>query len=201
VSRRGRFIVLEGGEASGKSTQCRLLAEQLGAVATFEPGATPVGAELRRILLGTATRSLDPRAEALLMIADRAHHVAEIVEPALRDGRDVVCDRYTGSTVAYQGRGRGLDEEELRAMSQWAAAGLEPDLVVLLDVPPEEAARRRLESPDRLEAAGAEFHRRVAEGFRDQAVGSANWVVVDGVGSVDEVASRVAAAVRDGLSR
>jgi dTMP kinase len=196
---RGRFIVLEGGEASGKSTQCRLLADRLGAVATFEPGATSVGAQLRTILLGVDTGDIDARAEALLMLADRAQHVADVVEPALREGRDVVCDRYSGSTIAYQGRGRGLDADELRSMSTWAAGGLEPDVVVLLDVPPDEAARRLWGSADRMEGAGDAFHRRVAEGFRDQAAASDNWVVVDGTGSVDEVAARVEAAVRERL--
>lgn len=198
---RGHFIVLEGGEASGKSTQCRLLADRIGAVATFEPGATAVGAELRRVLLGADTGALDARAEALMMIADRAQHVFEVVEPALAAGRDVVCDRYAGSTIAYQGRGRGLDEDQLRSMSRWATGGLEPDLVVLLHVPPDEAARRLSGSPDRMEAAGDAFHARVADGFGALAAADDRWAVVDGVGSVDDVAARVASVVRDRLGR
>lgn len=201
---RGRFVVLEGGEASGKSTQCRLLAATLDALPTFEPGATPVGAELRALLLGDAGEGLSAWAEALLMIADRAEHVAAVIEPALSSGRHVVCDRYTGSTLAYQGAGRGLDVEELRSMSAWATRGLEPDLVVLLDVPAADAAARRRSRgaapADRMERAGDAFHRRVADAFAALASSSANWVAVDGVGSVDEVAARVADVVRDRLS-
>ena len=104
----GRFVVFEGGEGSGKSTQARLLAERWGALLTFEPGATELGARLRKILLDPATTDLDPRAEALLMAADRAHHVATTIRPALLRGRDVVCDRYVGSSLAYQGYARGL---------------------------------------------------------------------------------------------
>jgi dTMP kinase len=199
---RGVFIVLEGGEASGKSTQCRMLAAELDALPTFEPGATPVGAELRTILLGDTTDALAPWAEALLMIADRAQHVASVIEPSLAAGRHVVCDRYSGSTLAYQGSGRGLDVEQLRSMSAWATGGLEPDVVVLLDVPAAEAAARRRAAGaalDRMESEEDAFHERVADGFRWQAGASSNWVVVDGVGTPDEVAARVAAAVRERL--
>ena len=130
----GRFVVFEGGEGSGKSTQARLLAERWGALLTFEPGATELGARLRKILLDPATTDLDPRAEALLMAADRAHHVATTIRPALLRGRDVVCDRYVGSSLAYQGYARGLGVEEVAELSAFATEGLVPDLVVLLEV-------------------------------------------------------------------
>ena len=191
-----RFIAFEGGEGSGKSTQARLLAEALGAVLTHEPGATELGRRIRSLVLDPAGgHAVDRRAEALLMAADRAQHVAEVIRPALDRGRDVVCDRFSGSTLAYQGYGRGLDIDDLDWLSRWASGGLEPDVVVLLDVPREVAVSRLAGEPDRMEAAGSAFHDRVADGYRRLAAANpARWVVVDGTGSVDEVAARVAAA-------
>ncbi len=191
----GRFVVFEGGEGSGKSTQAALLAERLGAVLTREPGGTEIGLRLREVVLGQGVSGLSPRTEALLMAADRAQHVAEVVLPALVAGRDVVSDRYSGSTLAYQGHGRGLDLDQLAWLSRWAAEGLEPDLVVLLDVDQEEAAARRCRPRDRMEAAGDSFHQRVVAGYRALAAADPDrWVVVDGTGTVDEVATRVWAA-------
>ncbi len=207
---RGRFIVFEGGEGCGKSTQAALLAEHLDALATRQPGGTVLGAHIRELLLSAAPSedtpadapSLDDRAEALLMAADRAQHVAEVIEPALAAGRDVVCDRYIGSSIAYQGYGRGLDVDIVRAVSGWAAGGLWPDLVVLLVVPDEVAAARIGPARDRIEAAGAEFHRRVTRGFAEQADDEPDtWVVVDGAGPVDEVHERVLDAFEDVLGR
>lgn len=192
------FIVFEGGEGSGKSTQARLLAERTGALLTFEPGDTEVGRRLREILLSPETGDLDVRAEALLMAADRAHHVATVIRPALESGRDVVCDRYLASSVAYQGHGRGLDPDEIRSLSLFAADGLEPDVILLLEVPEEVAARRltAMGAPDRLESAGVEFHRRVADGYRVQAEEDPErWIRLDGTGTVDEVATRIDAAL------
>jgi dTMP kinase len=194
----GRFVVFEGGEGSGKSTQARRLAERWGADLTFEPGDTPVGARLREILLDHETGHLDARAEALLMAADRAHHVSTKIRPALERGRDVVCDRYVGSSVAYQGYGRDLGPDEVAALSAFATDGLIPDLVVLLTVDEATSAERLAATgaPDRLEAAGDAFHRKVAEGYLAQAAADPDrWVVIDGSGSVDEVAARVDAAV------
>jgi dTMP kinase len=193
---RGRLIVFEGGEASGKSTQARLLAADLGAVLTHEPGATAAGRRIREVVLDPAVGELGARAEALLMAADRAQHVAEVIAPALASGDDVVSDRFTPSSLAYQGYGRGLDLEELRRLSAWAAGGLEPDLVVLLDVPPALARQRRGGRPDRMEAENEAFHERVAAGYRQLAAADPDrWVVVDGTGEVDEVARRVRDAV------
>jgi len=189
----GRLIVFEGGEGSGKSTQAALLAGRLGAVLTREPGGTEVGARIRDIVLDPGVGgSLDRRAEALLMAADRAQHVAEVVRPALALGRDVVSDRFVGSTLAYQGYARGLQVGELARLSAWATDGLEPDLVLLLDLSAEEAATRITRSLDRMEAAGDDFHRRVSAGYRALAAADPErWRVVDGSGSVDEVAARV----------
>jgi dTMP kinase len=190
----GRFVVFEGGEGCGKSTQAQVLAERWGAVRSFEPGGTPVGAKLREILLSPETGDLDPRAEALLMAADRAHHVATKIRPALLRGRDVVCDRYVGSSLAYQGHARGLGIEAVRAINEFGTDGLLPDLVVLLVVPESVAAERMRASGqlDRLEAAGDEFHRKVAEGYQMLAAHDPDrWMAVDGSGSIDEVADRV----------
>jgi dTMP kinase len=194
--RRGRFIVFEGGEGSGKSTQAQLLAERLGAVLTHEPGATELGRRIRAVVLDPGVKGVDARAEALLMAADRAQHVAEVVLPALRAGHTVVSDRFSGSTLAYQGYGRGLRVDELEGISAWAAGGVEPDVFVLLDVPPEEARRRASGESDRMEAEDRAFHDRVASGYRALATARpSRWVVVDGRGSIEEVAGRVAKVV------
>jgi dTMP kinase len=196
----GRFIAFEGGEACGKSTQARLLAPEIGAALTFEPGDTAVGRAVRALLLDPATRDLATRAEALLMAADRAQHVAEFVRPALDDGRHVITDRYLYSSVAYQGYGRGLPPDEIEWVSLWATEGLLPDLVFLLDIDPGVAEARRRREPDRIEGAGNGFHERVRKGFL--ALASADpsrWVVLDGSGPMREIAVAVRAAVRDRL--
>ncbi len=188
-----RLIVFEGGEGSGKSTQAALLAARLGAVLTHEPGGTEIGTRIRSVVLDPVVGTvLDVRAEALLMAADRAQHVAEVIRPALARGDDVVSDRFTGSTLAYQGYARGLPVDELVWLSAWATAGLEPDIVILLDVPAEVAVTRMKREPDRMEAAGDEFHRRVAEGYRLLAAADPRrWRVVEGSGSVQEVEALV----------
>jgi len=189
---RGRFIVFEGGEGSGKSTQAARLAERLDAVLTRQPGGTDLGAQVRSIVLAGTENGLADRAEALLMAADRAQHVEQLIEPALATGRHVVCDRYIGSTVAYQGYGRGLDVDMVRAISGWAAGGLWPDLTILLQVPDDESRARRGGDRDRIEAAGDEFHSRVADGFRAQAADEPEyWVEIDGTGTPEQVEDRV----------
>lgn len=189
-----RWIAFEGGEGCGKSTQARLLAERLDAVLTREPGGTPVGERIRAIVLAAEDVVLHARTEALLMAADRAEHIATVVGPALAAGRDVVSDRSVWSSIAYQGAGRGLDTEELLDINRWATSGRFPDLVVLLDVSSEVALERRGDPRDRMEAAGADFHRRVAEEFRALAQRH-GWVTVDGRSSREEVAAGVWQAV------
>lgn len=197
---RGRFVAFEGGEACGKSTQSALLAEALGAVLTREPGGTAIGARLRALVLDPATEGLSSRAEALLMAADRAQHVAEVVAPALAAGRHVVTDRFAGSSIAYQGHGRGLPVEEVRGISLWATDGVWPDLVVLLDVPADVADLRLGAARDRMEAEPSAFHAAVIEGFRAQAAAEPDrWVVIDGTGSVEEVAAAVRRAAAERL--
>jgi dTMP kinase len=193
----GRLIVLEGLDGTGKSTQAarlvkRLAAAGFSAVATFEPGATSAGAAIRAIVL--EEEDLEPRAEALLMAADRAEHVARVVRPALEVGAVVVSDRYTPSSLAYQGRARGLGVEEVERLSQWATQGLEPDLVVVLGVDAGALAARRDQPGDRLEREPAGFRDQVERAYRELAA-ERGWTVVDGTGSVDDVAERVWAAV------
>lgn len=191
---RGRFVVFEGGEGCGKSTQAARLADAIGAVLTREPGGTRAGEQVREILLDPGLAGLDARAEALLMAAARAEHVATVIRPALDSGADVISDRYTPSSLAYQGFGRGLDVETLREVSRWAAGGLEPDLVILLV----SDTARLGEVADRLEQEGAEFHERVANGYAELAAADpSHWRTVDGNGTIDEVAARVLQVFRE----
>ncbi len=197
--RRGRLIALEGIDGCGKSTQARLLAERLGAILTFEPGATRLGSALRQLLLGGDQPPVSERSEALLMAADRAQHLAEVVMPALDAGTWVVTDRFSASTMAYQGWGRGLERDQLAQLIRWATGGVEPDLNVLIDVPVALASHRRSGSfGDRLEVEGDGFQQRVADGYRCLVAEAATpWLVVDGTGSEAEVAAAVWSGVGD----
>jgi dTMP kinase len=191
----GRFIALEGGEATGKSTQARLLAEHRRAVLTREPGGTRLGEAIRAMLLDPTDTDMSDRAEALLFAADRAQHIHEIVAPALAAGRDVVTDRFAGSSFAYQSFGRGLSLADVEQLSRFAVDGTWPDVVVLLVLPPD-VASARLGELDRMEGVGAGFHERVADGFDALAAAEPDrWVRVDANGTIDEVAERVRAAV------
>jgi len=195
---RGRFVVLEGGDGSGKSTQSSRLASWLRAqgrtvLETFEPGSGPTGAILRDVLLH-GTEPVVPITEALLMAADRAQHVATEIEPALADGDWVVCDRYVPSSLVYQGVVRGLGVELVEQLSEVATAGLTPDVVVLLDVSDSVADARRAGESDRLEREGSGFHASVRAAYRDLAP-ARGWVVVDADGDVETVAARVRDAV------
>jgi dTMP kinase len=183
--------VFEGPDGVGKSTQAALLARRLGAVLTREPGGTAIGGRIRRLLLDRETVGLVARSEALLMAADRAQHVAELVRPALEAGRQVVADRYLYSSVAYQGFGRGLPPDEVRRLSLWAADGLEPDLVLLLEGP-----CRLARAGDRLEDEDDAFRARVTAGYRAQAdADPTRWARVDTSGDVESTASEVAKIV------
>lgn len=196
----GRLIVLEGGDATGKSTQVRRLAERLRGrglevVETFEPGATPLGAQLRAVLLeGDST--IDPTAEALLMAADRAQHVAEVLRPALERGAWVVSDRFVPSSLAYQGVARGLGVEPVEVLSRLATGGLEPDLVVVLQVGSGEAHRRLGDERDRLEGESAAFVDAVHDAYRDLAA-ARGWAVVQGEAAVEVVAEEIWAVVTE----
>ena len=201
---RGRLIALEGIDGCGKSTQARALAGTLGARLTFEPGATPVGARLRELLLAPDAAPPLPRAEALLMAADRAEHVARVLEPALAAGEWVVSDRYAGSTIAYQGYGQGLDPSALHELVRWATSGLAADLSILVDVSVDVAAGRLAAAgrsgTDRIERLGPDFTARVREGFLAQAARDPDrWLVVDGTAEVAAVTAHIVASVRERL--
>jgi dTMP kinase len=168
----GRFVVIDGGEGAGKTTQIeavRTRVDHLGltAVVTREPGGTSFGQQVRQMLLDPHTGDLPKKAEALLFAADRAYHVETVIRPALEAGHVVLCDRFIDSTVAYQGHGRGLSPSMLRLVSRWAADTLEPDLTVLLDIPPQIGlARVGGRGPaDRIETEDIDFHQRVRDGF------------------------------------
>jgi dTMP kinase len=193
----GRLIALEGIDGCGKSTQARLLADRIGALYTFEPGATALGASLRTLLLEPGP-AVHERTEALLMAADRAQHVAEVVRPALGRGRWVVTDRFSASTLAYQGYGRSLDIGELAQLVEWATGGLTPDLAILVEVDPALGlARRRGSVDDRMEAEGDGFLQRVADGYRRVVERQETpWLVVDGGGTIDQVAAEIWAGVQ-----
>ncbi|NUU04874.1 dTMP kinase [Leifsonia sp. C5G2] len=195
----GLFITLEGGDGVGKSTQAALLEEWLAAqgrtvVRTREPGGTEFGVEVREIVLHHRG-DIAPRAEALLYAADRAHHVATLVRPALERGDIVLQDRYIDSSVAYQGAGRVLDAQQIRDLSLWAAEGLLPDLTILLDLD-EDAARARLDTArtryDRLEAERSDFHARVREAYLGLAAAEPErFLVVDAARPVDDIAAEI----------
>ena len=201
ASAPGRLIALEGIDGCGKSTQARLLADRLGALLTFEPGATALGVSLRALLLDPHRPAVAERTEALLMAADRAEHVADVVRPALERGEWVVTDRFSASTLAYQGYGRGLDLGDLTLLIEWATGGLAPDLTVLVAVDPALGAARRSGSvEDRMEAAGDGFRQRVADGYRQLAGrGDTPWLVVDGSQTIEEVAELVWSGVHGRL--
>lgn len=196
----GRLIVFEGGEACGKTTQSAVLAARLEAVLTREPGGTNIGRAIRSVVLDPAAESVDERTEALLMAADRAQHVAELIRPSLAAGRHVVSDRYIGSSLAYQGHGRGLPLHEIEQLSAWATNDLRPDLVVLLDMPVEMARARRRDATDRMEAEDEVFHQRVRDGFLTLAAADPiGWAVLDARLPIAEVTSAVDAVVADRL--
>jgi dTMP kinase len=182
------FLVFEGIDVSGKSTQARRVAAAHDALFTFEPGDTPLGQELRHWVLDAAT-PMEPETEALIMLSDRSHHVRSVIEPALTAGRSVVSDRFYASTLAYQGYGRGVDLSLLRAASELAIGTCLPTLTVLLDVPLDVVNERRdHDQKDRFEAEDLSFHERVRQGYLELARAD-DWFVVDGALSEGDVAS------------
>ncbi|MHB8263807.1 MAG: dTMP kinase [Acidimicrobiales bacterium] len=201
----GMLIALEGIDGSGKSTQAGLLAHSIDAYLTFEPGATPLGVALRTLLLHSATSDLaiTKHAEALLMIADRAQDIAENILPTLSIGKHVVADRYSASTIAYQGYGRGLDIHRLQAAIDLATDGLSPALNVLLDLPVSLALERLAATgrpTDRIEESGPEFLEKVRVGYLSMASENpSRWVVVDCSAPVDRIATDILEHVKSML--
>jgi dTMP kinase len=203
VVRRGLFVVFEGGDGSGKTTQIRLLRaaiERAGhqALITREPGGTEIGERIRTVLLATESAAMSDRTEALLYAAARAQHVDEVIRPALEAGTVVLSDRYLDSSVVYQGSGRGLGEEQVAELNRWGTRGLVPDLTVLLDVDPATGLRRatELDGPDRLEGAGADFHRQVRDAYRRLAANDPpRYLMLDATRSVEDLHAVIRDAV------
>ena len=198
----GCFIAFEGGEGAGKSTQERILADELTTlgrhvVRTREPGGTPAGEAIRSVVLSPQFAGLDDRAEALLFAASRGEHVARVIRPALDRGDVVVCDRYLDSSVAYQGYGRDLGPQRIRDLSLWATQDLVPDLTVLLDIAPVQGLAR-VSDPDRLEAEPLTYHERVRQGFLEIAeMDPTRYLVLDATREVDELAVLILLRVMD----
>lgn len=208
------FITFEGIEGCGKTTQIRLLNESLrrrglDVLATREPGGCPIADAIRGILLDAANSGMSPRTELLLYAAARAQHVSEVILPALRAGKTILCDRFTDATLAYQGYGRDLDRDLIASLNTMAAGDVTPDLTLLLDFPPEEGlhrARHRNAScseinEDRFEQESLDFHRRVRNGYRELAARQSRFRLIDARGSVGEVAQRIEKAVDEYLRR
>ncbi|WP_165217287.1 dTMP kinase [Schaalia sp. ZJ1691] len=192
----GVFITFEGGDGSGKSTQiqrARTWFEErnFAVIVTREPGGTDLGTHLRQ-LVQNGPEDIDPRTEALLYAADRAYHVSTVIRPALARGVIVLADRYIDSSLAYQGAARELGTEEIRALSAWATQDLKPHLTFLIDLPPEVGARRNTDAPDRMERESTDFHEAVRhEYLRLADAEPERIVVIDGVGTPDEVFSEI----------
>jgi dTMP kinase len=197
----GKYIAFEGLEGCGKSTHVKRLATRLNAVMTREPGGTAVGSMLRNVLIDPANTNLSPRAEALMMAADRAQHIAELISPSLAAGRHVVSDRSVYSSLAYQGYGRQQDLGELRRLNDWAIGGLWPELVVYIEVPTELLLERlKKRELDRFEREDGEFFKRVADGFSQMAAQDPQrWLIIDGTPAKDDLEKIISAAVSERL--
>ena len=196
MAARGVFITFEGGDGSGKSTQIQSVRDWFESrgrevIVTREPGGTELGTEIRR-LVQNGPEDVDARTEALLYAADRAYHVATVIGPALERGAVVLGDRYIDSSLAYQGAARSLGVDEIASLCAWATRGLYPSLTFLLDLPPEVGARRRTDAPDRMERESMDFHERVRHQYLRLADAEPERIVViDAVGTVDEVFSEI----------
>jgi len=198
---RGKYIAFEGLEGCGKSTHVTRLAANLDAVATREPGGTPIGASLRAAMLDANNTALSPRAEALMMAADRAQHMQDVIMPAIESGRHVVSDRSVYSSLAYQGFGRQLGASIIRGFNSWAIHDTWPDLVVYIEVPTDVLLERlKKRELDRFEREDRAFFERVADGFRAMAEAEPyRWLIIDGMPPKDELAATIHSLVRERL--
>jgi dTMP kinase len=204
-SLKGLFIVIEGGEGAGKSTQAellyRFLSQRFPAILTREPGGTPLGERIRELLLDPALRPINPRAELFLFLAARAQHIEEVIKPALAEGKIVISDRFSLSSLAYQGFGRGLDLSLLEKMDAFARQGISPHLTIYIDIPPEEG-KKRLPTLTPFEGEPLEFHKRVREGYLELASRYPEKIkVIDGRGGVEEVKERIKKIVEELIRR
>ena len=200
MTRTGRFITFEGGEGAGKSTQARLLTERLrergrDVAVTREPGGSPGAEDIRNLLVRGTPGRWDPLVEALMMFAARADHVAKTIKPALERGAIVICDRFSDSTYAYQGAGRGLPRETIRRIESISVPDIKPDLTIILDLPAEQGLQRtqaRRHGETRFEQFDLEFHQRLRDAFRDIARHNpARCVVIDSTKPQDDVAAEI----------
>ena len=204
--KRGIFISLEGVEGAGKSTQAKLLAEYIAElgylfVLTYEPGGTPIAQQIRNILLEPRNIDMTDTTELLLYLASRAQHVGKLIQPALAEGKLVICQRFSDATFAYQGYARGFDLELLERMNKVATGGLEPDLTILLDMKAEDGlSRKQLDHRDRLERESIDFHNKVREGYLIIARSSPQRVkVIDAEGSIKGVHLRIRKCIDEWL--
>lgn len=209
----GFFVVFEGPDGGGKTTQSqRLLAHlqelEYDVIRTREPGGTPLAELIRDVVLADLTYGhVSPRVEALLLTAARSQHVDDVIRPSLDAGKIVLCDRFKHSTIAYQGGGSGLNIDELMVLNQFATQGLDPDLVILLDVDSQIGLRRKIGLGDgrdgptnKMELRGVEFHGRVRDQFKLMAKAAPDrWLVIDGEGSVDEISDTISQRVAEGI--
>jgi len=201
------FITLEGPEGSGKSTQIKRLAKRLESmgfpvITTREPGGTPIGDQIRQVLVRMENKELHPRTEILLFLAARAQLVEQLIKPALQDGKIILCDRYGDSTLAYQGYGHGLDLEKLRQMLDFATDHLKPDLTILLDLDVKLGLMRKKAEDEwnRLDAYEVLFHERVREGYLNLAREEPNrWRIVDASQGIDAVQEYLLRIILDAL--
>ena len=196
---KGRFITFEGADGCGKTTQLKLLAdflsEKYDVITTREPGAKGLGTKLREILLNY-DGEVAPQCESFLFLADRAQHIATLIKPAIENGKIVLCDRHTDSTIAYQGYGRGLDLAQIKYLNELAVQGVKPDLTLIFDVDIETSMKRVGNQKDRMESGGNEFFNKVRNGYLEIAKAEPNRVkVIDASRSIEEVFEDVKKAV------
>lgn len=205
---RGRFVVLEGGEGAGKSTQLACIREWLAArgrevVTTREPGGTEIAERIRALLLDSPDGSITPTAETLLVFAARSLHIDAVIAPTLAAGHDVVCDRFVDASFAYQGAGRGVDPTRIAALESWVCGSLRPDLVIVLDIDPAEGRARAAErsAPDRFEREAPAFAERVRQGYLARARAEpGRYAVVDAAAPPEQVSARIHRALGDHLT-
>jgi len=205
---RGIFISFEGSEGSGKSTQARLLSDWLrtqgiSTILTREPGGTPIGERIREVLLSPDHREMDPITELFLYLASRRQHIKELIEPSLKEGKIVITDRFSDSTMAYQGYGRGLDLSLIESLNRTATGGLSPDLTIVLDVDVREGLSRNLGiKSDRLEIEDIEFHEKVRRGFIEISKKEPKRVfIVETKNGIKKTHDEILAIVREWIKR